>query len=62
MIIKYSTSGIGSVYKVSEQKILECIKCNAEIKLNGEISIESLASSEEDLTLCSECIKLKEGE
>jgi len=56
MIKKYSTTNIGSIYKVSNEKILTCIKCGTEIALDGEIGIDSLISPEkEDSTICQEC-------
>lgn len=62
MIKKYSTSDIGSIFKISEKKNLTCVKCGSKTKIEGEIGIDSLISSDKkDPTICSEC-KLKKGE
>lgn len=55
MIKKYSTSNIGSIYKISN-KMLKCIKCGINIELSDEISIDSLISPEnKDPLICEEC-------
>ena len=62
MIKKYSISSIGSIYKVSDKKTLACISCGTEIKIEGEIDVDSLTSPEkQDPTVCDEC-KLEKGE